>query len=145
MDLQLYNSISSFQYNEFFYENLVKIIFLCYIKIWHHEGLSNFWLGQNRFDEKYFFFGILSFLSEILPTHTCWQWLHQWGSFTHQMAVPVPSMSCCVLNHHNLFYQIQNALAFHWDLCYHLEFFGYFSILAIEHHILDTNAGKQLS
>ncbi len=36
----------------------------------------------------------------------------QWGSVTHQMAVPVPSIRCCVLNNHNLFYQIQNALAF---------------------------------
>ncbi len=36
------------------------------------------------------------------------------------MAVPVPSISCCVLNHHNLFYQIQNALAFNWDTCCHL-------------------------
>jgi len=44
----------------------------------------------------------------------------QWGSVTHQMAVPVPSISCGVLNHHNLFYQIQNALAFNWDMCCHL-------------------------
>ncbi len=36
------------------------------------------------------------------------------------MAVPVPSMSCCVLNHHNLFYQIQNALAFNRDTCCYL-------------------------
>ncbi len=36
------------------------------------------------------------------------------------MAVPVPSISCCVLNHHNLFYQIQNALAFNRDTCCHL-------------------------
>jgi hypothetical protein len=36
------------------------------------------------------------------------------------MAVPVPSISCCVLNHHNLFYQIQNALAFNQDTCCHL-------------------------
>jgi hypothetical protein len=36
------------------------------------------------------------------------------------MAVPVPSISCCVLNHHNIFYQTQNALAFNWDMCYHL-------------------------
>jgi hypothetical protein len=27
--------------------------------------------------------------------------LRQWGSVTHQMAVPVPNISCCVLNHHN--------------------------------------------
>ncbi len=36
------------------------------------------------------------------------------------MAVPFPSISCCVLNHHNLFYHIQNALAFNWDTCCHL-------------------------
>ncbi len=34
--------------------------------------------------------------------------------------VAVPSISCCVLNHHNLFYQIQNALAFNQDMCCHL-------------------------
>jgi hypothetical protein len=44
----------------------------------------------------------------------------EWVSVTHQMAVPVPSISCCVLNHHNLFYQIQNALAFNRDTCCHL-------------------------
>ncbi len=44
----------------------------------------------------------------------------QWGSVIHQMAVPVPSISCCILNHHNLFYQIQNVLAFDWDTCCHL-------------------------
>ncbi len=27
----------------------------------------------------------------------------QWGSVTHQMAVPVPSIHCCVLNHHDCF------------------------------------------
>ncbi len=36
------------------------------------------------------------------------------------MAVPVPSISCCVLNYHNLFYQVQNALVFNWDMCCHL-------------------------
>jgi hypothetical protein len=36
------------------------------------------------------------------------------------MAVPVPSISCCVLSHYNLLYQIQNALAFNWDTCCHL-------------------------
>ncbi len=30
------------------------------------------------------------------------------------------SISCCILNHHNLFYQIQNALAFNRDMCCHL-------------------------
>jgi hypothetical protein len=39
------------------------------------------------------------------------------GSVTHQMAVPVPSISCCVLKHPNIFYQIPNALAFNWDTC----------------------------
>ncbi len=46
--------------------------------------------------------------------------LSEWGSVTHQMAVPVPSISCCVLNHHDLFYQIQNALDFNRDTCCHL-------------------------
>ncbi len=45
--------------------------------------------------------------------------LIQWGSVTHQ-TVTVPSISCCFLNHHNLFYQIQNALAFNGDMCCHL-------------------------
>ncbi len=44
----------------------------------------------------------------------------QCGSVTHQMSVPVPSISCCVLNHHNLVYQIQNALVFNQDTCCHL-------------------------
>ncbi len=44
----------------------------------------------------------------------------QLDSVTHQMAVPVPSISCCILNHHNLFYEIQNALALNWDMCCHL-------------------------
>ncbi len=35
------------------------------------------------------------------------------------MAVPVPRIICCVLNHHNLSYQIQSALAFNWDTCCH--------------------------
>ncbi len=45
--------------------------------------------------------------------------LRQWGSVTHKMAVPVPSISCCVLNHQNLFYHIQNR-AFNRDTCCHL-------------------------
>ncbi len=40
----------------------------------------------------------------------------------HPPDVPVPSINCCVLNHHNLFYQIQNALALNWDTCCHLVF-----------------------
>ncbi len=44
----------------------------------------------------------------------------KWGSVTHQMAIPIPSISCCVLKHHNLFYQIHNALAFKQDMCCHL-------------------------
>ncbi len=44
----------------------------------------------------------------------------QRGSVNHQMTVPVPSIRCCVLNHHDLFCQIQNALAFNWDRCCHL-------------------------
>ncbi len=49
-----------------------------------------------------------------------WNFSNQWGSVKHQMVVPVPSINCCVLNHQNLFYQIQNALAFIWDMCCHL-------------------------
>jgi hypothetical protein len=36
------------------------------------------------------------------------------------MTVPVPSISCCVLNRHNLFYQIHNALAFNRDMYCHI-------------------------
>jgi hypothetical protein len=43
----------------------------------------------------------------------------QWGFVTHKMAVPVPSISCCVFNYHNKFYQVQNALAFNRDMCCH--------------------------
>ncbi len=50
----------------------------------------------------------------------CTNWSVKGGSVTHQKAVPVPSISCCVLNHHNLFYQIQNALPFNRDTCCHL-------------------------
>jgi len=38
----------------------------------------------------------------------------------HPPDPPVPSISCCVLNHHNLFYQMQNALAFNQDTWCHL-------------------------
>ncbi len=58
-------------------------------------------------------------LENVLYNTNTWIWL-KWGSVTHQMAVPVPHISCCVLNHHNLFYQIQNALAFNWDTCCHI-------------------------
>ncbi len=51
----------------------------------------------------------------IISTTPC-----QWVSVTHQLAVPVPSISCCVLNHHDLFYQIHNALVFNRDTCCHL-------------------------
>jgi hypothetical protein len=43
--------------------------------------------------------------------------IEQSGSVTHQMAVPVPSISCCILNNHNLFYHEKNTLAFNWDTC----------------------------
>ncbi len=59
----------------------------------------------------------------ILPSFSCYLQINkfvQWGSVTHQMAVLVPSISCCVLNHHNLFYQIQNAQPFNRDTCCHL-------------------------
>jgi hypothetical protein len=44
----------------------------------------------------------------------------KWGSVNHQMVVPAPSISCRVLNHHNSFYQIQNAQAFNRNTCCHL-------------------------
>ncbi len=64
---------------------------------------------------------------KIVIMHCLWmEFFHkkctsaQWDSVIHQMAVSVPSISCCVLNPHNLFYQIQNALAFNQDMCCHL-------------------------
>jgi len=62
---------------------------------------------------------ILKFLKQFLKLCNWKSWT-VWGSVTHQMAVPVPRISCCVLNHHNLFYQIQNALSFNQDTCCHL-------------------------
>ncbi len=56
----------------------------------------------------------LNLISKVVPRSTA---VEQWGSVTHQMAVPVPSISFCVLNHLNIFYQIQNALAFNQDTC----------------------------
>ncbi len=44
----------------------------------------------------------------------------QWASVNHQMAVPVPSMSCCVFNSNYFFYQEPNELAFNRDTCCHL-------------------------
>jgi hypothetical protein len=37
-----------------------------------------------------------------------------------QMAVPVPSISCCVFNNADFFYQELNELAFNRDTCCHL-------------------------
>ncbi len=36
------------------------------------------------------------------------------------MAVPVPSISCCIFNNNDFFYQEPNELAFNWDTCCHL-------------------------
>ncbi len=44
----------------------------------------------------------------------------QWGSVNHQMAVPIPSISCCVFNNNYFFYQELNELAFNRDTCCHL-------------------------
>ncbi len=44
----------------------------------------------------------------------------QWGTVNHQMAVPVPSINCCVYNNNYYFFQEQNELAFNWDTCCHL-------------------------
>ena len=43
----------------------------------------------------------------------------QWGSVTHQMAVPVPSISCCVSEQLKFFCKEKNALAFNQDRCCH--------------------------
>ena len=48
------------------------------------------------------------------------QLLEKWGSVNHQMAVPVPSISCCIFNNKDFFYQEQNELAFNRDTCCHL-------------------------
>ncbi len=42
------------------------------------------------------------------------------GSITCQMALPVISLSCCIFNNHNFFYQEPNGLAFNQDMCCHL-------------------------
>ncbi len=51
--------------------------------------------------------------------HSKWSGL-QWGSVNHQMAVPVPSVSCCVFNNNYSFYQEPNELAFNRDTCCYL-------------------------
>ncbi len=53
---------------------------------------------------------VKGFLDVFPELKTLINWKHT--LVAHQMAVPVPSISCCVLIHNNLFYQIQNALAF---------------------------------
>ncbi len=65
--------------------------------------IANFWKNSNKHKCEF-----------------CFAWYFKWGYVTHQMAVPVPSISSCVLNHHNLFYQIHKAPAFNWDTCCHL-------------------------
>jgi hypothetical protein len=45
---------------------------------------------------------------------------NQLGSVNHQMAVPVPNISCCVFSNYDFFYQELNELAFNWDTCCHL-------------------------
>jgi hypothetical protein len=57
---------------------------------------------------------------------------------THQMAVPVPSISFRVLNSQNLFYQIQNALDFNWDMSWHLAL----CLRLLPFHFIDKNQGE---
>ncbi len=70
-------------------------------------------------------------------------------SVTHQMPIPVPSISCCVLNHHNLFYQRKNALAFNQDTCCHLALcflllpFHYLFILTKIFHENSASCGRK--
>jgi hypothetical protein len=42
------------------------------------------------------------------------------GSVSHQVVVPVLSISCCIFNNHYFFEQMQNALAFNCDKGCHL-------------------------
>ncbi len=44
----------------------------------------------------------------------------EWVSVNHQMAVPVPSISFCVFNNNDFFYQEPNELAFNRDTSCHL-------------------------
>ncbi len=50
----------------------------------------------------------------------CWYSNNEALSPNQMAVVPVPSIICYVLNHHNLFYQIHNALAFTQNMCCHL-------------------------
>jgi hypothetical protein len=58
------------------------------------------------------------------------------------MAVPVPSISFCVLNHHNLFYQIQNALAF--NVGYVLPSSALFSVASFPFSFIIEGAAKKV-
>jgi len=68
----------------------------------------------------------LKSLKYLQQSKTCFETNHlrenviQWGSVNHQMAVPVPSISCCIFNNNDFFYQELNELAFNWDTCCHL-------------------------
>ncbi len=42
------------------------------------------------------------------------------GSITHQMALPITLISCCISQQLNIFCNDKNALAFNWDRCCHL-------------------------
>ncbi len=85
---------------------------VCYVFFGLKSGLM--WMLRTfKFSFAVYFdnFWLNSYFSSIFQ---------KWGCFIHQLAIPVPSISCCVLNHHNLLYQIQNALAFNRDTCWHL-------------------------
>ncbi len=78
----------------FTWNNWVFRIFI-YYRWCHWKGIQICW---------YVFYKIKGGSSYSLPFFKKLN-VFQWGSITHLMAVPVPSISCCVLNHHNLFYK----------------------------------------
>jgi len=65
------------------------------------------------------FWTLLRLCQQIQPLFYNWP-RPQWGSVNHQMAEPVPSISCCVFNNNDFFYQEPNELAFIRDTCCHL-------------------------
>ncbi len=64
--------------------------------------------------------GTFTSLANCAPITTSKFSHFQWGSVNHQMAVPVPSISCCVFNNNDFCCQELNELAFNWDTCCHL-------------------------
>ncbi len=103
LSLPLYQSKLECSYNCYYVQYCIYLL----LRVWVWSGALHEYCTFSQF-----------FSPVACTVNIFWQS----GSFTHQMAVPVPSISCCVLNQHN-FYQIQNALAFNRDMCCHLALF----------------------